>query len=167
MWNIPPGAMPAMASRARRSSRLSASDRLQLTLEIPKNGENERNGGKNHRRRYREPSVRRPHQRDRQDGAQQQRHSDESGVYKEAQNRARRRTPQQDGGAHVRSAALRLDLDGRAVGDCPPDLFDLCVGNGDAAVGPIEFSVRGPKARKGRRQSVNHDVSARLDPHLL
>jgi hypothetical protein len=27
--------------------------------------------------------------------------------------------------------------------------------------------VRGPKARKGRRQSVNHDVSARLDPQRL
>ena len=39
-------------------------------------------------------------------------------------------------------AALRLDLDRRAVRGCPPNLLDLAIRDGNAAVRPVELTVR-------------------------
>ncbi|KAB2841111.1 hypothetical protein F9K50_04590, partial [bacterium] len=68
-------------------------------------------------------------------------------------------------GTALAESALRLgeDLDRRAVGHQVPDLLDLFVRNGDAAVGPIDEAVRRPEIRSAVGQAVDHDRAAGRD----
>lgn len=67
--------------------------------------------------------------------------------------------------ARLTESARRLgeDLDRRAVGHQVPDLLDLFVGDGDAAVGPIVEAVRRPEIRRAVGQAVDHDRAAGRD----
>jgi len=58
------------------------------------------------------------------------------------------------------AADLRVDLDGRTVGDQSPDLL---VRNGDTALGPIVETMIGAERTLAVGEAVNHDVAARTD----
>src|SRR5690348_16976628 len=54
-------------------------------------------------------------------------------------------------------------LDWRAVPDHTPELFDLFVSDGDAAVGPVVVPVSRTKWRLFVGEAMDHDVSTGLD----
>lgn len=59
---------------------------------------------------------------------------------------------------------LGKDLDRRAVGYQVPNLLDLGIGHGNAAVGPVVEPVDGAEIRQAVWQSVDHDGTSGGDP---